>query len=627
MGVAERLAAQRVRAARRGDVTLTPADSVRVRFQGERGGDGPLTLGQGNTLQWVRDEVISSRITEWPLELPERVTLDDIAAAFSVLMARHESLRTCYPADRPVQRVIKSGQLTIAVYETEAGRRDSPALTEELIQRLRTAEFDLAGELPLRVAVAVEHGIPVAAAVVYSHMAVDFDSMALVGRQFTELAGDPASREAGPLGHQPHDQAAAERSPRGRSSTQAALRNWQSHHRYMPQCLYAVPAGAAGTPGGQDGPLSGWLWSRAAALALPHISARTDVGPQAVVLAALCAVLARRTGHDRCMIVSPRSNRIERRLRDYVGSLAHDSIISVDAAARGFDELVRRTAAATLLAARNSLVDRADLIRACGQVEYERGVGYSRDCVYKDLSSDAQAIPDAAANPGHRGELGDPGDAARALRQSEIWWTGAGDIEEPLLLLLVEVQDTVILGALANDSRRIQRRDIEMLLHGVEVLLVASAWGDVGLDRVGEITGVEPIPRGPGWLRIGSSWIELSEAQRLVDDALGVPARVFALPGAHGEPTLVGYLAAGANVTAPEQAHAACIALLTGHGLPRPPGGRRYTAMTPGRYVICDGAPDDLSDLAAWQRLPVLGDGDGRSEAAGAPVSLAGTSA
>ena len=38
--------------------------------------------------------------------------------------------------------------------------------------------------------------------------------MAVVGAQFTVLAGDPTSREAGPPGHQPLDQAAAERSER-----------------------------------------------------------------------------------------------------------------------------------------------------------------------------------------------------------------------------------------------------------------------------------------------------------------------------------------------------------------------------------------------------------------------------
>jgi hypothetical protein len=146
----------------------------------------------------------------------------------------------------------------------------------------------------------------------------------------------------------------------------------------------------------------------------------------------------------------------------------------------------------------------------------------------------------------------------------------------------------------------------------MERLLVAAAAADVELRGLAEITGVAPMPRGPGWLRADSCWVELGEAQRLLDDALDVPAaRVFRDPAAPGGAALVAYLVPGGGVETPAQAHAACVAELAGHGRPRR-GQPRYTAMAPARYVICARAPLDRSDLTAWRQQPVLAAGTGR---------------
>jgi hypothetical protein len=107
--------------------------------------------------------------------------------------------------------------------------------------------------------------------------------------------------------------------------------------------------------------------------------------------------------------------------------------------------------------------------------------------------------------------------------------------------------------------------------------------------------------------------MELAQAQRLVDYALpGSSARVFAVPGARGEPGLVAYLTAGGGIRTPEQAHASCLAVLAGDRTSRQPGGIRYTAMTPGRYVICAQQPADPLNLVAWRRQAVLAEGTGR---------------
>jgi hypothetical protein len=338
----------------------------------------------------------------------------------------------------------------------------------------------------------------------------------------------------------------------------------------MPQCVYAVPSAPAAQarPGGLA---SAWLWSRASALALPHIAARTGASRQAAVLAAACALLARRTGHQRCVFPSPLNNRYENHLSGYVGNLAHDGLISIDAAAQGFDELVGRTAAATLRACWSSMIDRTDMLRIAATVEDDRGTAYSRDCSFNDLSSYSGQADDCAA-------ADDPAQARHALGLSKLYWIDPAPLDELLLLDLMQVDGEMVLGAVTADSGRVPRHDIESLLRGVELLLVTAACGDVDLGRVGEITGVHPNSRGPGWLRIDSCWIELAEAQRLLDDALpGTAAHVFPVPGTGGDTTLTAYLAAVPAVSTPSRP--------TPHAWPCSPGtagpGRPAAPATP----------------------------------------------
>jgi condensation domain-containing protein len=582
---------------RREPAVLRPAGHRTVTFRGERGGDGPQATGQRNTLMWVHDPAAYPRMVDWALDLPDSAALADIEAAFAVLMARHESLRTTYPEGTAVQRVARSGELAIALYEVDGGQAGRDELTTALVSRLRATEFDLARDLPVRAAVAVRREVPLAAVVVCSHMAADLGAVAVIGREFTELAGDPASRHAGGARHQPLDQAEAERSPRAARFAAAALRNWEAQLATVPQCLYPVPA----VPPGSGGPpMAGWLWSEAAARALPHIAARTGGSPQAAVLAAVCAVLSTRTGYPRCTLATLMHNRYSQHLRAYVGTLACDTILSVDTAATGFDDLVWRAATATIKAAKGGWAVGPELERLTREVEDRRGICGIRDCVYNDISY-VDAEPPSGA--------GDPGDAARALARTELRWIQPTQASQLLTLILGQVESELILGAATADPGRVPRRDLEMLLRGVERLLVAAAPGDVRRDRVAEITGITPLQHGPGWLRAGPSWVELSQVRRLVAGALrGQPACVATEPGP-GDGELVAYLAAGEQVHTPEQAHAACMARLRDPG----PAGWYYTAVAPARYVICAAPPGDPADPAAWRAQPVLAAGTGRA--------------
>ena len=624
-------------------VRLTLADRLRVPFVGARGGEGPLTTSQTTTLGWVTNLAIPARMVEWPLSLPEGTTLDDITAALRILMARHESLRTCYPSapapgtasaksfillpGEPQQRVLKSGELVIDIYAASEEPADDAVLFTELTRLLRAREFDLVAELPLRVAVAAWEDRPQAAVILYSHMAADMAAMATLDRQFTTLVTEPSSRQVGPPGHQPLDQAREERSARGQRRMDAAVRSWAAAFRIMPQCQYAVPSA---DPWHDGGVISGWIWSRAGALALPHIAARTGASRQLVVFAAACTMMCWRTGHDTCVLQMLVSNRYQRHLRDYIGCLVLDGITALDVGARSLDEMVRRAAVAVLRGNRNSMLSGNMVDRISRQVEHDRGITITRYSTFNDIS-EFMPVPDGAATNG--GEAATDATAAgRALGQTRFAQLPAPGAEEQLMLLfLQQVDGELIMGTTSRDANRVPLRELETLLRGTESLLVAAALGDVELSRLAEITGVEPVVRGPGWLRVGPSWVEFAEARRLVEDALPAPAAVFAVPEparAHGpgdstrqttdragqpaDHTLVAYLTAGDGIGTPEQAHAACMTTLAGTRSLAPPGGIRYTAMAPHQYVICANAPADVRDQAAWRRQTVVAEGDGR---------------
>jgi hypothetical protein len=629
-------------------VRLTPADRLRVPFAGRRGGDGPLTITQTTTLGWITNPDIPTRMVEWPISLPEGTTLDDIAAALRILLARHESLRTCYPSapapgtatakpfiilpGEPQQRVLKSGELVIDVYAASEEPADDAVLFTELTRLLRAREFDLVAGLPLRVAVAVWQDRPRAAVILYSHMAADMAAMVMLDRQFTTLVTDPSSRQVGPAGHQPLDQAREERTARSQRRMDAAVRGWEAAFRNMPQCLYAVPSA---DPRHDGGVISGWLWSRAGALALPHIAARTGASRQLVVFAAACTMMGWRTGHDTCVLPVLVSNRYQRHLRDYIGCLSLDGITTVDVRAASLDVVVRRAAAAVLRGNHSSLIEGKTLERVARQVEHARGITWTRYCTFNDVSE--FFTPAAGGDEPATGAVAEGGGPAtgaaaarRALGQTRFARLPAPGAEEQLMLLfLQQVDGELIMGATSRDANRVPLRELETLLRGTESLLVAAALGDVELSRLAEITGVEPVVRGPGWLRVGPSWVELAEVRRLVDDALPAPAAVFAVPeparaggpgvraGQPADHELVAYLTAGGGIGTPEQAHAACMTTLAGTRSLAPPRGIRYTAMAPGRYVICAAAPADVRDQAAWRRQAVVAEGDGRQAAGG----------
>jgi hypothetical protein len=585
---------------RRRRVRLTPVRSIPVEFTGERTGEGPLTLGQLNVYVWVSnspDHFYALLCVEFPV--PAVVSVDDVAEAVAVLIARHESLRTSYlPGEPPRQRVAAAGVQLLQVCslgEGQWGSPDRPAVAGALVRWLR--ESPDPGRNPVRVAVATAPDMGdrvIACAAGFTHLAVDHGAIEVLKREFAGLLGDPARHQAGrsnPPGHQPLDQAELEATPAERHRAEAALDYLREQSRRIPRCLYALPGAR---PSGES--LAVELSSVAAAMAVRRVAARTRASRSSVVLAAICAVVARRASYPELVIPLLSSNRFEPHLVNYVGTLAQSSIATIEVGERSFDELVSHTWTTVMKASRHASYDNVKRDAIDRLIEHERGLRLNYDPMFSNL------VPESWS--GFTAGVGfQPEEIEVALARTELRWHPMPSGGTPLRFTLSQVDRCLRLDAWSSDTGLVPRAELESVLLAIERLLVAAAPGDLADGQMPGFIGLEPVAGPADRILIDHCWVDVADVQRLVDEAVAPAAvRVFASAGGH---PLVACLAATDAVATPEQAHARCMAALARHP----------TAITPRHYVICRTAPSDPADPAdhvAWP--PPLATGTGRVE-------------
>jgi hypothetical protein len=570
---------------------LTPMPSIPVEFTGQRAGEGPLTMGQLDFYTWTSTAPdLTYAILYAELPVPAVVSVDDVAAATAVLIARHESLRTTYvPGEPPRQRVAASGVQMLeacSLSEGQWGPRDRPAVAEALIRWLR--ESPDPARRPVRIAVAIAPGPGdrvIACAAGFTHVAMDQGSIEILKRGFADLLGHPARRQAGRPGHQPLDQAELEATPAERCKADAALAYVQQQARRIPRCLYALPG--ARTSGES---LAVELSSVAAAMAVRRAAARTRTSRSSIVLAAICAVIARRASYPELVIPLASSNRFERHLVNYVGALAQLAIATVEIGERSFDGLIRHTWTAAMEANRHARYDNVKRDAMNELIEHERGLRLDFDPLFNNLAP--------ASWSGLTAGVGfQPEEIDVALARTELRWHPMPDGRASIRFSLNQVDGCLRLDVWSGDTGLVPRAELESVLLAVERLLVAAAHEDVANSRMPEIIGLKPIADTPDRILVDHCWVEVADVQRLVDEAVApAAARVFASAG--GRP-LVAYLAATSAVHTPEQAHARCMAALPHH----------LTAITPRHYVICRIAPSDPADPTAWPAPLATGTG------------------
>ncbi|HEU5331549.1 MAG TPA: condensation domain-containing protein, partial [Actinocrinis sp.] len=494
---------------RRRRVHLTPVRSVQVGFTGERAGEGPLTFGQLNTYMWLSetpDHAFANLRLELPV--PAAVSVDDVAEVVRALIARHESLRTAVvPGEPPRQRIAAGGVQTLQVCELgegEWGPRDRPAVAEALVRWLRESADPVWRAMRVAVAVAPDAGDRViACAAGFAHLAVDHAALEILKRDFADLLGPPVRRPVGRPGHQPLDQAELEATPAEQRRAEAALAYLQEQSRRIPRCLYALPGAR---PSGES--LAVELSSPAAAPAVQRVAARTRVGRSSIVLAAVCAVVARRAGYAELVFPLISNNRFERHLAHYVGTLAMGSIATVEIAGQSFDELVGRAWTAVLEAGRHAKYDGARRSAADELIEHARGLRFNYDPFFNSL------VPESRSGPAAGVALG-PEEIDGALARSELTWRPMPSEATPIRFSLYQIDERMRLDAWSADTGLVPRAELESVLLAVERLLVAAAHGDVPGARMPEAIGLEPIAATPDRILVDSCRVDVADVQRL----------------------------------------------------------------------------------------------------------------
>ncbi|MFV2103004.1 condensation domain-containing protein [Micromonospora sp. LOL_024] len=581
-------------------MSLIPQPSVTVRFTGTRAADGPLNIGQYNILQWLRRESEQFfAAVAGELDVPASAVVDDVATALAVLVERHEGLRTTYvDGVEPQQFVHASGDLVVEVYAIEAADPqlvDQASLSRDLTRRLRAAGAYRIGELPLRAALAVlpsdasTNSTPLVRAAVIgcSHLAVDYQAMEIIKREFADLIRDRTARPAGGAPIQPLDLAALERTPKALRREESVMSYWKDRLSRMPQCLYPVPRVAAG-----NGSVAVEMTSTAAGMALRAVTARTRTSRASVVLAAVGAVLSHRIGTRDLVLPTLSANRFEPHLRQHVGSLAQLTLITLTIGDTTFDRLVRQAWAAVIDASRYGRYDVNRRSAIGDRIEHERGIAFSHEPLFNNLVIESGPATGRATAPvPTAGEL----DAARHATHLRRQTMPAGTTL--IRFDLYETDTQLRLGCWSSDTGRISDDEVESLLVAVENLLIAAGSGDLDAPEIRGSIPLSPLQRGSGWLLVDGCWVEVAEVQRLLDDGMAsTGAKVFT--AVNGLP-LVAHLARTESVSTPEQAHAVCMAALKAYP----------TAMAPQHYVIYERVPGDRDDPAAWTDVCCQGSG------------------
>jgi hypothetical protein len=328
-------------------------------------------------------------------------------------------------------------------------------------------------------------------------------------------------------------------------------------------------------------------------MAVQRVAARTRTSRSAIVLAAICATVARRANYPQLALPLVSSNRFEHHLVNYVGALSQDALATVETAGRSFDELVRHSRMRVAEASRHAMYDVAKRGAMNDLIGHERGLCFNYDPLFSDL------VPQARSGLTAGIEV-QPEEIDAALARTELRWRPMPVNGAPIRFTLNQVDGCLRLDAWSGDTGLLPRAELESLLLAIERLLAAAAHGDVPGSQMPGLIGLQPIPGTPDRILIDHCWVDVADVQRLVDEATAPAiARVFAT--ADGRP-LVAHLAATAAIRTPQQAHARCMAILAHHP----------TAITPRHYVICTIAPNDPANPGAW---PVpLATGTGRAE-------------
>lgn len=363
-------------------VVMSEANTVIVPFGGKGSGTAGLTWGQQAI--WRAFELGGQPIWLTGItQVPDGMTVADLADRMAYQMGRHQSLRTrlIVTDDAPIQQVVSaSGELELNI--VDAGDDDDPHEVAETIEagwRDGDGHYDFATVWPVRVTIVRHRGVPVYQVRALSHIVADGFGVLALRR---DLAARPATGDP-PVpvtAMQPLEEARWQASPAGKKHGERTEQYWQRLLRGIPARRFPEPTEL---PQAHNCQFS--FDSRAAYLAIQAIAERTKFGTSPVLLAALAVGMARASGINPLVPRLYVSNRFRPRLGDAVSPIAQTCPLVIDVAGATFDEAVGRAFYSSLSAYKHAYFEPVKIRELVAAVSAERGEQVDVNFVCNDI--------------------------------------------------------------------------------------------------------------------------------------------------------------------------------------------------------------------------------------------------
>ncbi|WP_326552250.1 condensation domain-containing protein [Micromonospora sp. NBC_01813] len=452
---------------------MITTSSTDVEFHCGRTRRAPLTWGQEVIWDLMREQDDARTyavLTRW-MPIPLLLSVGDVLASIGELLRRHEALRTMYhPTAKgdATQEVLGSGALTVEMVDRPADDpTDYTSIITDYLVRASEAGFDHEKELPIRISVILQDGIPILLAFAVSHLSADFVSADLLVADLTAMLQARADGRPPPPARpatQPADLAALEGSPAGQLRNIEAIRFIRGQlDRAHPDMLPARAAPA--TPRF----FRGQLESDAIAVAGGPAARRYRTSPSVLLLSITSALM-------RCIAPGPvypidlmQSNRPTPELAGTVCSLSQSILTVIDVSAGSFADLVRHCSAVVAQArvhgphrkrAAQDIVDAA---------------GAARGCQFNDIWSQLPGRPRPAATLSELQEM--------TASSTFYWPEKVADKNKDLFMGIRGTADRVHLTLFA-DTALLPPGDIRAFLDTFERTAVTLAFADVALDQI-----------------------------------------------------------------------------------------------------------------------------------------------
>ncbi|MEO3930674.1 condensation domain-containing protein [Micromonosporaceae bacterium B7E4] len=351
----------------------------------------PLTWGQQGIWTAIERNPPAQFNVGVALSVPFRYHADvsTLVTAVGMLISQHQALRTrILSVDGGLRQVVE-GAGTPEVEVVEAAEEEVP----RLVHQLRARPFDYArGDLPVRAVLARDGGAVRYVLLAFCHMAVDLFALSIVCRDLLALiAGDPLP----PPGPQPADLAHRQRTPAGQRRTASAVAYWSTRLRELEAPMFAGADSAAPAKF-----RSALLVSPAAGAAARLLSERHGVGDGVVLQHACVSLLRRVTGHRICHLKIFTNNRFWPEHDRVVATLSQSGLfVSDQARETPFDEALRHTARAAVLAHRHAYYDQYELDGALDRLRQDLRGGVRLDSYFNDARSAGPQIWTGTSHP------------------------------------------------------------------------------------------------------------------------------------------------------------------------------------------------------------------------------------